>query len=327
MGLLDLDRYEFEKNVAAGRGWATFCGTDEAGRGPLAGPVYAAAVNLRGVKIEGLNDSKKLSEKRRERLFDEICEKVAYAICFSTVEQIDSTDILTASLDAMHRAVLELQKIMDFNGVIVDGNTVRGFPVPATPVVKGDEKCASVAAASILAKVARDREMVKLDTDFPGYGFAKHKGYPTVMHYEALRKLGASPVHRKSFLKSFYVGKHGTTTKAVGDNGENIAAQHLMKCGWMLLECNFRTRYGEIDLILRNAEFVIFTEVKLRKSSAFANAAEFVDAKKQAKIRTVALEWLSQNPTNLQARFDVIEVYPAVSSRDRNIINHIENAF
>lgn len=176
------------------------CGTDEAGRGPLAGPVVAAAVVLpTNCRIESLNDSKKLSEKKRDALYDEICESaLAYGIGVSSVEEIDRLNILEASLLAMRRAVEAAQITPDL--LLVDGNVDRGFPYPALAVVGGDAKSPSIAAASILAKVTRDRMMLELDSKHPGYSLAKHKGYPTKAHKLAVYRLGPSECHRRSFL-------------------------------------------------------------------------------------------------------------------------------
>ncbi len=177
------------------------CGTDEAGRGPLAGNVVAAAVILPdGADIPGLNDSKKLSEKKRETLFGVItASAVSFGIAWATPEEIDEYNILNASMLAMRRAVEKLSVTPDV--VIVDGNCARGFPVRAVTVIGGDAKCPSVAAASILAKVTRDRQMAELDLAYPQYGFAKHKGYPTKEHMDAVRRFGAiDRIYRKSFL-------------------------------------------------------------------------------------------------------------------------------
>ncbi len=190
--------YEEEKYA---EGYTAVCGCDEAGRGPLCGPVVAAAVILpRGVVIEGLNDSKKLTEKKREALFDMIKEKaVAYGIAEASPAEIDEINILNASMLAMRRAVEKLGVPADF--ALIDGNCSRGFDIPTETIVKGDAKSASVAAASILAKVTRDRECLELDRAYPMYGIAKHKGYPTKDHMEAVRTYGVAPIYRKSFLK------------------------------------------------------------------------------------------------------------------------------
>ena len=194
--------YEYEL-IAYDQGFTAVCGVDEAGRGPLAGDVYAAAVILpRGVEIAGVNDSKKLTEKKREALFDLIREKAAaYCISAATVAEIDSLNILRASLLAMRRAVGGLSVRPDL--ALVDGNQDPHLEIPTQTIVKGDGKSASIAAASILAKVARDRYMKKLDEQYPQYCFAKHKGYGTKLHYEMLDKYGPCPEHRRSFLKKW----------------------------------------------------------------------------------------------------------------------------
>lgn len=189
---------EIQKNS---EGYKYVCGCDEAGRGPLCGPVVAAAVILpTDVEIDGLNDSKKLTEKKREKLFDIIKQKaIAYAIAEATPEEIDEINILNASMLAMNRAVDALAVKADF--ALIDGNCSRGFKIPTETVVKGDAKSASIAAASILAKVTRDRGCIELDRCYPQYGIAKHKGYPTKDHMDAVREHGPSPIHRKTFLK------------------------------------------------------------------------------------------------------------------------------
>ena len=191
---------EYE-NARYAEGYTAVCGCDEAGRGPLCGPVVAAAVILpRDTVIEGLNDSKKLSEKKREALFDIIKEKaVAYAIAEASPSEIDEINILNASMLAMRRAVEALSVKADF--ALIDGNCSRGFEIPTETVVKGDAKSASIAAASILAKVTRDRQCIELDREYPEYNIAKHKGYPTKEHMDAVRKYGVAPIYRKSFLK------------------------------------------------------------------------------------------------------------------------------
>ena len=192
--------YEFE-NAALNEGFKTVCGIDEAGRGPLAGPVCAAAVILPlDLEIEGLNDSKKLSEKKREALYDIITEKaVAYSIALVDEKTIDEINILQATFKAMRNAVEGLSVKPDI--ALIDGNQKPGLSIEQRTIVKGDAKSMSVAAASILAKVTRDRLMIKLDEEYPEYQFAKHKGYGTKLHYECLEKYGVSPVHRRTFLK------------------------------------------------------------------------------------------------------------------------------
>ncbi len=182
-------------------GFSAICGVDEAGRGPLCGPVFAAACILpQGLVLEGLNDSKKLTPKKREKLFDEIRENaIAYCIASASVEEIDELNILEADLLAMRRAIEGLSVKADF--ALIDGNIARDFQIPAHAVIKGDAISPSIAAASILAKVARDRDCIELDRLYPEYGIAKHKGYGTKEHMNALRTYGPSPIHRKQFIR------------------------------------------------------------------------------------------------------------------------------
>lgn len=185
-------------------GVTLLCGVDEAGRGPLAGPVYAAAVLLpRGFLIEGLNDSKKLSEKQRERLFDVICASaVSFGIARAEVEEIEAINILNATFLAMNRAIAQLSPQPEL--ALVDGNRNTGILMPSRCIVKGDSKCADIAAASILAKVSRDRYMLEMAERYPEYAFEQHKGYGTKLHYERLREYGPSPIHRMSFLRKMH---------------------------------------------------------------------------------------------------------------------------
>ena len=186
------------------QGFGAVCGVDEAGRGPLAGPVVAAAVILpEDCVIDGLNDSKKLTEKRREALYDEICEKaLAYAIASVDHTVIDEINILQATYQAMTRAIAGLSLPADF--ALIDGNRAPRLDIPCQCIVGGDAKSASIAAASILAKVTRDRYMVEMDAKYPVYGFAGHKGYGTKAHTEAILAHGSSPIHRMTFLKKLY---------------------------------------------------------------------------------------------------------------------------
>lgn len=189
--------------------YGCFCGVDEAGRGPLAGPVCAAAVVLNpDCPIEGVNDSKKLPEKKRELMFDEICQKaLAYAIAYASVEEIESMNILQATFLAMRRAVESVQAQIACSTAVIDGNRVpSALPIPAIALVKGDALSASIGAASVLAKVSRDRLMREMDVQYPGYGFAVHKGYGTKAHTDAILALGPCPIHRPSFLRKLLGG-------------------------------------------------------------------------------------------------------------------------
>lgn len=197
------------ENAAAVKGFRAICGVDEAGRGPLAGPVYAAAVILPpDASIEGLNDSKKLSEKKRDELFDIIMETaVACSIASVSAREIDEMNILQATFLAMKKAVEGLEVKADF--ALIDGNRLPPLEIEAQTIVKGDSKSPSIAAASILAKVSRDRYMYALDEEMPEYQFAKHKGYGTKLHYDMIAKYGISDAHRLTFLKNLsdHIGK------------------------------------------------------------------------------------------------------------------------
>ncbi len=192
--------YILEKELAA-NGYKAVCGVDEAGRGPLCGPVVAAACILPiDCEIEGLNDSKKLTAKKREALFDIIIEKaIAFSVAQSTVEEIDSLNILEATLLAMRRAIAGLSIPADF--ALIDGNIGRDFTLPVKTVVHGDATSPSIAAASILAKVSRDRMCIDMDAEYPEYGIIRNKGYGSKEHMDALRRLGPAPIHRKKFIR------------------------------------------------------------------------------------------------------------------------------
>ena len=194
------DLWEIEQKIHQ-TGYSVICGVDEAGRGPLAGPVFAAAVILPlGILLDGLNDSKKISKRKREQLFDEIrSHSLSYGIASASVEEIERYNILNASILAMNRAMRKLT--IPFDLALIDGNQNKGIEFASKTIVSGDSRCASIAAASILAKVSRDRCMCELALEYPEYGFEKHKGYGTKAHYDALRQFGPCEAHRMSFLR------------------------------------------------------------------------------------------------------------------------------
>ena len=198
-----MDLWEIERGILA-EGIAPVCGVDEAGRGPLAGPVCAAAVLLPpGLELPGLNDSKKLSPAKRDALYDAItAQALSYGIAFATVEEIEARNILGATFLAMNRAIAQLQPAPAL--ALIDGNRNAGIETASRCIVDGDAKCASIAAASILAKVTRDRYMLEMAERYPQYGFAQHKGYGTKAHYAAIREFGPCELHRPSFLKKMH---------------------------------------------------------------------------------------------------------------------------
>lgn len=315
---MDLFEYDRMLNVSV------LCGVDEAGRGPLAGDVYAAAAVLpEGIQIEGLNDSKKLTEKKRELLYEQIVScALDYCVATATAEEIDQCNILNATFLAMKRAVEGLKQKPEL--VLVDGNRLPSLGLPAQCLVKGDGISASVAAASILAKVSRDHYMKRMAEKYPEYQFEKHKGYGTKLHYELLDRYGPCEIHRKSFLK-----KLQDTSKPnghlVGIAGEKAACIYLEKHGYEIVARNYRSTYGEIDIIARNEEILAFVEVKTRAPHSLIAPAAAVNQAKQGKIVKTALSYLSEFGMALQPRFDVAEILLRQNSKP--LIHYIENAF
>lgn len=322
----DMLKYE---NYYYDMGCINICGVDEAGRGPLAGPVCAAAVILpRGLVIEQVNDSKKLTEKKREMLFDIIKEKAAaYNIAWASVEEIESMNILNATMLAMKRAVEGLPVKAGF--ALIDGDKRPRLDIPCVDVVKGDSLSESIAAASILAKVSRDRQMVALAEKYPEYGFEKHKGYASEFHRNMIREHGPSEIHRLSFLGGIlHPEQKKTRTKAqlCGINGEDDALRYLTGKGYELVVRNFRAERGEIDIIMKDGGDIVFVEVKARDINSLARPSESVTLRKQKKLIQTALIYMQKTSCGLQPRFDIVEVVydPAIPEP---AITHFENAF
>ena len=325
--MLNSNLWYFENEMIAS-GYHIVCGVDEAGRGPLAGPVFAAAVILPiGLDIQDLNDSKKLSEKTRDRLYDEILSKVLSAgIASADHREVDELNILQATFLAMNRAVGQLDVKPDV--VLIDGNRDPKIGFRSRCIVGGDGKSASIAAASILAKVSRDRHMRAMAERYPGYFFEKHKGYGTKLHYEMLEKYGPCGIHRLTFLKKKSGGGQKTETGRLGKWGEALALEYLLKKGYSTVAEGFRSRFGEIDLIVKNSGFIVFVEVKLRRNDSFAAAREYIGKDKQSKLKATANLWLASRRPELQPRFDVIEIYaPEGEGTVSPEVIHIENAF
>lgn len=313
-----MDWLLYEKE-AMEKGYPAVCGVDEAGRGPLAGPVYAAAVILPpGLEIPGVNDSKKLTEKKREALFPEIKGKaLAYSVASASEKEIDEINILNATYLAMSRAVEGLSVKADY--ALIDGNRMPRLSIPGETIVKGDGLSMSIACASILAKVSRDHVMMELDQKYPQYQFAKHKGYGTKLHTDLIRQYGPCDIHRKSFLKKILGADDSQPTQAqsIGKRGERAAAAYLEQKGFRILERNFHSPYGEVDIIAENGQYIIFVEVKTRKPGAMVEGTEAVDATKRNKLAKTAQLYLQERPSGLQPRFDVIQVTPTGENRCR----------
>ena len=333
----------FERDIVQRAGGSgLICGIDEAGRGPLAGPVAAAAVILpEDLVLPYLNDSKKVTEKRREMLYDQIREKAAaWSVIMVPPERIDEINILQATYEAMRQAVASLSVRPDV--LVNDAVTIPGIDILQVPVIKGDAKCISVAAASILAKVTRDKYMKEMDTLYPAYGFAGHKGYGTKAHCEAIVENGPCPIHRRSFLGKILAQKGGPgaaggktegnpddffeqgpcSGRETGMMAEEKAVRFLTDHGVTILERNFRDRDGEIDVIGDQDGTLVFFEVKYRGSGRWGDPSEAVTPEKQKTICRTALYYLYKTGrgTEIPVRFDVI----CVTERQ---IRWIRNAF
>ena len=315
----EMDMYAYERFLADGK--TPFCGVDEAGRGPLAGPVCAAAVLLpEGLVIPGLNDSKKLTAKKRDALYDIICESaVAFGIAFATVEEIEALNIKGATYLAMNRAIADMEPVPVL--ALVDGNDKNELDIPAIKVVKGDSLCASIAAASVLAKVTRDRYMDDMDALYPQYGFEAHKGYGTAQHRAMLEKYGPCPIHRLSFLNP---KRKSEGLRGRGNLAEEAACGYLEGAGYKILSRNYSVPGGEIDIVAEESGITVFAEVKYRSGYIAGSGAESVTPRKQACLRRAAQAYLAENNITGRARFDVLELSGPSSFYD---IRHIKNAF
>jgi len=307
-------------------GYDLVAGIDEVGRGPLAGPVVAAAVILpKECKIEGVNDSKKLSAKKREELYDIILEKaVSYGIGVVSNERIDEINILQATYEAMREALSQLKPKADY--ILADAVTIPMVSTPQRGIIKGDAKSMSIGAASIVAKVYRDRMMEAYEEVYPGYGFASNKGYGAAEHIEGIKKQGITPIHRKTFVKNF-LPQDGDTTTDKGHRGEALAAKQMEKMGYEILERNFHALKAEIDIIAKKDNVIVFTEVKYRKNEEMGTPAEAVNHWKQQNIIRAAKAYIAQKclmEMGYDFRFDVAEV---LTSEGKTYFRYTENAF
>jgi len=318
------------------RGYRRVAGVDEAGRGPLAGPVVAAAVVLApGVSLPGVDDSKVLSPGVRSELAVAIRERaVAAATGAASPREIDRVGIAAATFRAMTRALERLEVVPDF--VLVDGRRIPFLRWPQEARPRADSSMLSVAAASILAKVARDRLMERLDARYPHFGFARHKGYGTPDHLEALRLHGPSPWHRLSFA---WPGREAAparpaaegraaATRMVGIEGEEIAARYLEGLGFRLVERNFRAAGAEVDLIAWDGSELVFVEVKLRRSARRGEGSAAVVGEKQRRLSRAAASYLArQGLEGSPCRFDVVSIMASGGVGRSPRVDHYRNAF
>ncbi|HHU07143.1 MAG TPA: ribonuclease HII [Clostridiaceae bacterium] len=302
MRINDSDRERWQEmqsytDELVSQGYQAIAGVDEAGRGPLAGPVVAAACILPPDReFPGLNDSKKMTLKRRETLYQNIIESaIAYSIIPVSAEIIDLINIRNATLQGMAAAVRNLKHEPDL--VLTDAMALQGFTIPVQAIVKGDSKVNCIAAASVLAKVSRDRLMGEYDISFPNYGFAQHKGYGTKAHYQALEALGPCPIHRQSFLKTKLGEACNARAGELGEKCEREVAHHLAKQGFAIIGHRFKIHnVGEIDLVCLRDDMVYFVEVKARSdSSNYGGLAATITAEKIRHIRATAAIFLRDN--------------------------------
>lgn len=317
-----MDMYQFDADL----GDFLICGVDEAGRGPLAGDVIAAAVILdRSNPIDGINDSKKLSSKKRELLYDKIIENaLSYGIGVASVKEIDQINILNATFLAMLRAVQKLHIRPQL--AIVDGNHNPTLGIHSKCFIKGDGKSASIAAASILAKVFRDRYMIEMSRKYTQYQFNKHKGYPTKLHYELIHVNGLCEIHRKSFLNNILLSKHSYN---LGKQGEIYATNQLVSLGYQILDQNYLCEHGELDIICKNMDTLICVEVKTRTKGCLQLPCEAVNQTKKTKLINTAMHYITKfNMTSYNIRFDVVSIISSSYDKLKVIkYSHIKNAF
>ena len=311
----------FHEKILWAQGCKNVAGVDEAGRGPLAGPVVAACVILDPENIpEGVDDSKKLSEKKREELFEVIMEK-ALSVSVGIVDhtEIDRINILNATFEAMNTALDNTELAPDF--IIVDGNKTPRQADNIQAIVKGDAKSATIACASIIAKVTRDRIMYALHEKYPQYGFDKHKGYGTAEHIDAIFTHGMSDVHRRSFCTKLKRREaSGTNMRSRGDNAEEIAAGYVSGLGYTVLERNFNCKSGEIDIIASDGDTTVFIEVKSSVNQKYGNAQSHVTSAKIKKLRKSIEYYMLINNIKGNIRCDVAAI-------NSGVVTYIKNAF
>jgi len=320
--------WSFE-HAAHDAGHATVAGIDEAGRGPIAGPVVAACVVLPdGIDVGGVADSKSLTGRQRADALDHLERSGAsIGIGTATAAEIDRHNILQATHLAMRRALDACPERPDF--VLIDGLAVPLFPIPHRALIGGDALCVSIAAASIVAKVTRDRYMEELDHAWPGYGLAQHKGYPTRSHLAALQQLGPMPEHRRSFGPVRTVLEPSREPRArastPGLTGEAMATEFLTKLNYIILARRYRAQHGEIDIIALDRDAYVFVEVKTAFMRGEDPPAARVSPAQQSRLQEAALEFLSvHGDVDAPCRFDVIEV---VLDRGHPDIRHHQGAF
>jgi len=316
----------FERKLQR-KGYSRIAGVDEAGRGPLAGAVVAAAVVLGEQVPEGLKDSKQLSPERREKIYEELTAGDAdYGVGVVDQFEIDKINILQATVQAMKKALGALETPPEY--LLVDGSYLPRFIYPADCIPKGDAKCLSIAAASVIAKVVRDRLMVQLDAFFPEYGFASHKGYPTRDHMESIVKYGPTPLHRLTFggVRE-HLPKLRSERRALGKWGEDYACYYLWKKGATLISRNYQAgKNAELDIVVLLNGTLRFIEVKTGSTRDFSSPEEWVDDTKMDRVYEASESFLFDHDEyrDYPCQFDVAAV--DVRNAETNI-RYFENAF
>ena len=301
------------------KGYTAIAGVDEVGRGPLAGPVMAAAVilssRLDDPWVRLVRDSKLLTPRQRETAHAHIVrEAVGVGVGAATSQEIDAVGIAPATRLAMARALGELRPTPD--ALLIDALTLPEVNLPQQGIIHGDRLCLSIAAASIVAKVTRDRLMIEQDQRHPGYGFARHKGYPTPEHLGQLQSLGPSPIHRRSFapVRDLLEGTNGrqqprSARARLGAWGEALATAYLRRQGYAILATNYRCPEGEMDIVAQEGDTLVFVEVRTRRSRMMGTPAESVTAAKRGRLITVAQRFIQEHPESSQEwRIDVIAI-------------------
>lgn len=317
--MLQYERAAYEK------GYHSIAGIDEVGRGPLAGPVVAAAVILpENHTILGVDDSKKLSAQKRESLAEQIkAEAIAWAVGIVSHTRIDEINILQATYEAMRQAISQLAIQPDY--ILADAVHIPQLAIPQEGIVKGDAKSMSIAAASIIAKVTRDAMMEELAEQYPEYDFASNKGYGSQKHIAGIAAHGLCPIHRRSFVKKIMEQIEQENTSQKGNLSEALAVRQMQKLGYTILAQNYRTAQGEIDIIAKQGDTLVFTEVKERSQAYFGTPAEAVDRRKQQKIIAAARQYLAENKMeDIACRFDVAEIK---RENGQSYFRYLENAF
>lgn len=304
---------EFERQFHR-QGLALVAGLDEVGRGCLAGPVAAGAVILpqspAPQMFEVVRDSKRLSAKQRSKAYEIITRSaVSHAVDWVAPAEIDDIGIVPATRLAMRRALSKLNPAPD--ALLIDALTLPSAHLPQKAIIRGDGKSLSIAAASIVAKVERDRLMAELAQEYEDYGFERHKGYGTVRHLDAIRWLGPTPIHRMSFrpMRDMGRGVERPTTGEIGQDAESFAALALERRGMRIVARNFRSRYGEVDLVALSGRTLVFVEVRARRSTAFATQAETVNRAKSRRLVATCQQFLQDTMLPWRDwRIDVAEV-------------------